>query len=57
MHAKLHLIALGERRWTVLGSINGGEVSNKLNRELAIALESKAAYDFLSGVFWDDWGE
>ena len=55
VHAKLHLLAIGSQRWTVLGSINGGEVSNKLNRELAIALESKAAYDFLSGVFWEDW--
>lgn len=55
LHAKLHLIAIGSQRWTVLGSINGGEVSNKLNRELAIALESEMAYDFLSGVFWNDW--
>ena len=55
LHAKLHLIAIASQRWTMLGSINGGEVSNKLNRELAIALESEMAYDFLSGVFWNDW--
>ena len=55
VHAKLHLLAIGSQRWIVLGSINGGEVSNKLNRELAIALESKTAYDFLAGVFWEDW--
>jgi len=55
LHAKLHLIAIDSQRWTMLGSINGGEVSNKLNRELAIALESKMSYDFLSDVFWNDW--
>ncbi len=55
LHAKLHLLAIGSQRWTALGSINGGEVSNKLNRELGITLESKMAYDYLSDVFWNDW--
>lgn len=59
LHAKLHLLTLSgsERagRWVVLGSLNGSEVSHKLNRELAVALASDAAHARLSEVFWMDW--
>lgn len=59
IHAKLHLLTLSssERagRWVVLGSLNGSEVSHKLNRELAVALASDTAHARLSEVFWADW--
>lgn len=55
LHAKLHLFALGEERWVVLASINGGEVSNKLNREMGLVLQSPQAYTYLKGVFEGDW--
>ncbi len=55
IHAKLHLLALGDERWVVLGSINGGEVSNKLNREMALAFQSAQAYDYLTSLFEADW--
>lgn len=55
LHAKLHLLALGPERWVLLGSLNGSEVSNKLNREVMIAIESSAGFGHLAGVFWQDW--
>jgi hypothetical protein len=39
------------------GSINGSENSSKNNREFAVQVQSRAAYDYLSGVFWYDWVE
>ncbi|NOX62126.1 MAG: hypothetical protein GXP42_09315 [Chloroflexi bacterium] len=55
IHAKIHLLSLGNERWVSLGSMNGGEVSNKLNREMAVALQSSGAHAYLSSVFWSDW--
>ncbi len=55
LHAKLHLLALGAERWLVLGSANGGEVSNKLNREMMLALESAQAHAALEQIFLADW--
>ncbi len=55
LHAKLHLIAIGEQRWIVLASMNGSEASNKLNREMGLALETRQGYNFLADVFFTDW--
>ena len=55
LHAKLHLLALGDERWAVLASMNGSEASNKLNREMGLALQSRQAYDYLKAVFDGDW--
>ena len=55
LHAKVHLLALGDQRWVVLASMNGGEASNKLNREIGLALETAQGYNALAGVFMDDW--
>ncbi len=55
LHAKLHLLALGDKRWVVAASMNGSEASNKLNREMGLALQSAQAYDYLKGVFDADW--
>ncbi len=59
LHAKIHVLTLSGSpwagRWVVLGSLNGSEVSHKLNRELAVALASATAHAYLSEVFWADW--
>jgi phosphatidylserine/phosphatidylglycerophosphate/cardiolipin synthase-like enzyme len=55
LHAKLHLLALGDDRWVVVSSVNGSEASNKLNREMGLALESAQAYTYLKHVFDNDW--
>ncbi len=55
LHAKLHLLAIGEQRWVVLASMNGSEASNKLNREMGLALETEQGYNFLANVFNQDW--
>ena len=55
LHAKLHLLAIGSERWVVVSSVNGSEVSNKLNRELGVALRSPAAFAHLADTFWADW--
>ena len=34
IHAKALAVQVGETRWSVIGSLNGGEVSHKLNREV-----------------------
>ncbi len=38
-----------------IGGLNGGEVSAKLNRELALLVGSDEAYAYLADVFWYDW--
>ena len=55
LHAKLHLLAVGDDRWVVLASMNGGEASNKLNREIGLALKTRQGYNALADVFMDDW--
>jgi uncharacterized repeat protein (TIGR01451 family) len=56
IHNKMVLIDLGERgRYTHLGSINGSETSNKVNREIAIQIKSDGIFDYLAEVFDMDW--
>ncbi len=38
------------------GSLNGGEASAKLNRELSLVVQSDEAYGYLAAMFWGDWG-
>ena len=38
-----------------MGSLNGGEVSAKLNREMALLVGSDEVYAYLADVFWYDW--
>lgn len=57
IHAKIHLLALGNERWLVISSINGSETSSKLNREIGLALQSSQAFAGLQRVFWDDWSK
>jgi cardiolipin synthase len=55
IHNKMVLVSAGDQGWVHTGSINGSENSSKGNRELAVQVESTAAYDYLAGVFWHDW--
>jgi cardiolipin synthase A/B len=38
-----------------VGSLNGGEVSHKLNREVVVMVDSALVYDRLASVFTHDW--
>ena len=49
------LAQIGGRGWVVVGSLNGGEVSAKLNREMALKVASDEVYSYLTDVFWYDW--
>jgi phosphatidylserine/phosphatidylglycerophosphate/cardiolipin synthase-like enzyme len=55
IHAKLLLARIGGETWSAVGSLNGGEVSFKLNREVVLLLDSPAIYARLVEVFLHDW--
>lgn len=56
IHSKMVLVDLQDEGRTIhVGSINGSEASNKVNRELAIQFGSEAAFDYLQTVFESDW--
>jgi cardiolipin synthase A/B len=55
IHAKLVLVRVGGETWSAVGSLNGGEVSHKINREVVLLVDAPAVYDRLSKVFWWDW--
>ena len=55
IHNKMVLVQASGRSWVHIGSINGSEASAKVNRELALQVQSDAAYAWLAEVFWHDW--
>jgi cardiolipin synthase len=55
LHGKLVLVQANGRGWVHVGSLNGSEVSSKANRELALQVQSDAAFDYLRRVFDYDW--
>jgi uncharacterized repeat protein (TIGR01451 family) len=56
IHNKMVLVWLAEEGGhTHLGSLNGSETSNKVNREVAIQVRSDAAFAYLKRVFDHDW--
>lgn len=55
IHNKMVLAQIGGQGWVVVGSLNGGEVSAKLNREMVLKVASDEAYRYLADVFWYDW--
>ncbi len=55
IHAKIFLVDTGNGQWVHLGSINGTETSNKINREVALQFESPAGYAYVKKVFDYDW--
>ena len=55
LHNKMILARIAGQGYVHVGSINGNEASSKLNRELALQVQSDAAYDYLANVFEYDW--
>lgn len=56
LHNKMVLAEIGGRGWSMVGSLNGGEASAKVNREVSLVLQSDEAYRYLAAMFWGDWG-
>ena len=55
IHNKMVVARIGGRGYVHIGSLNGGEASNKINRELVLQVQSDEAYDFLARMFELDW--
>src|SRR5690606_742600 len=55
IHAKIALVQVDGETWSAVGSLNGGEVSHKVNREIVLLVDSPAVYDRLREVFLHDW--
>lgn len=55
LHNKMVLAHIGGQGYVHVGSINGSEASSKVNRELALQVQSDAAYNYLKAVFDADW--
>lgn len=55
LHGKLFLIQVGGEQWSAVGSLNGSEISHKLNREVLLLVDHPLVYDRLLEVFLHDW--
>jgi hypothetical protein len=55
LHNKMILVQAAGRGWVHVGSLNGSEASAKVNRELALQVQSDQAFDYLATAFWHDW--
>lgn len=55
LHNKMTLAQVGGQGWVMAGSLNGGEVSAKLNREVSLVVSSSEAFSYLAEGFWHDW--
>jgi hypothetical protein len=48
IHSKMLLAQIGGKGWVIVGSLNGGAVSTKLNRKMALLVGSDKVYDYLA---------
>lgn len=55
IHNKMILARIEGQGYVHIGSINGSEVSSKVNRELAVQIRSDEVYSYLDDVFQYDW--
>jgi hypothetical protein len=55
LHNKMVLAHIEGRGYVHAGSINGSEAASKINRELALQVQSEEAYDYLQALFDHDW--
>ena len=55
IHAKWLLARVDGVTWTAVGSLNGGEISHKVNREVVLLVDHPLVYERLLGVFLHDW--
>ncbi len=56
IHNKMVVANIEGQGYIHVGSINGTELSNKGNRELALQVQSDEAYNLLAQMFLADWG-
>ena len=54
-HNKMVLSQIDDRGWAIVGSLNGGEVSAKLNREIALLVGTDEVYNYLADMFGYNW--
>ncbi len=57
IHNKMVLVQIDGQGYLHVGSLNGSEQSSKGNRELALQVQSDAAYAYLAEMFATDWPE
>lgn len=57
LHNKMVLAEIAGHGSVFVGSLNGGEASAKVNREVSLLVESDDAFRYLADVFGRDWGE
>ncbi|MEZ4860929.1 MAG: phospholipase D-like domain-containing protein [Caldilineaceae bacterium] len=57
IHAKLVLVRVGTEYWSAVGSLNGGEISHKLNREVVVLTDLAPIHARLAEVFHWDWAQ
>lgn len=55
LHAKIILLRIGGETWSAVGSLNGGEISHKVNREVVLMVDAPQVYARLLEVFRWDW--
>ncbi len=55
IHNKMVLVQVEGQGFVHVGSINGSEASSKANREVALQVQSDAAYELLAEMFNQDW--
>jgi cardiolipin synthase A/B len=55
VHAKASLFQIGDERWSAVGSLNGSEISHKLNREVVLLIENGEIHNRLVALFEHDW--
>ncbi len=55
IHAKIVLAEIDGRGYIHVGSLNGTENASKANREVALQVQSDAAYALLAEMFTTDW--
>lgn len=54
IHNKMVLAEINGQGYVFVGSLNGSELSNKGNREIALLVQSNAAYELLANMFKQD---
>ncbi|MBP7962651.1 MAG: hypothetical protein KBG20_15330 [Caldilineaceae bacterium] len=55
IHAKVVLVRVGGETWSGVGSLNGSEISHKINREVTLLVDTPVVYQRLLDVFNWDW--
>jgi cardiolipin synthase len=55
LHNKMVLVEADGHGWVHVGSLNGSEIAAKVNRELALQVQSDEVYQYLAEMFWKDW--